>query len=241
MTTLTEYTKAYNIGPGCWFGIHLLSYYISLGKLGRDNIKKLTNHIKTHFPCLECRGHFTKMINENPINEITTDGIFHHFFILHKMVNDRLGKETPLFKYVEQYFESTVKHEEFVEHDMLLKFKDVKYVGIGLWWMLHSTAQHEKELFEVLWKMLQRDIPHLESRREMEEYNRVNSYASFGRINYAKYMWSFHDHINNKLGKTSESLTLVIKFFEDSESCKADCTSEHNSSSGNKRGRFIGF
>ena len=117
MEKINEYTQVDLIGPGCWTIIHMLTHSVSHEHTSRKYAHDMVFHIRKHFPCLECREHFISMTDKNPIGKVTTGMLFEKYFQLHTKVNSRLGKETPLFKYVKEFYSGNY----FSEHEDLNK------------------------------------------------------------------------------------------------------------------------
>ena len=240
MDKLIRYTKADVIGPGNWFMLHLVSYLASnrLEGVDRDTIDSLVEHIKKNFPCDECKGHFNNMMREHPLIESNTKDLFEAVFFCHKRVNDRLKKQTPLFRYVNEWFDALVNDKRLPP--TLHQFTNADRVGPGIWWVLHSTSHHNIALFEKLFKLLLKYFPCVTCREHMNEYNMVTPLASYGRSNYPTYMWSFHDDVDTKLSKESVPIEIVLKFFKDSESCKKGCTSDSQNDT-HHYGSYVGY
>ncbi len=82
-------------GPGVWFNIHLLA-----AKADDLESKELfisyINVIVRNLPCLECRKHATKYIEDNSLigflADTDSEGLFRWSWIFHNFVNTRLGK-----------------------------------------------------------------------------------------------------------------------------------------------------
>jgi hypothetical protein len=220
---LKNYHQADLVGPGVWYALHLLAYDVSNGSIKRSHMDSLIVHIRTHFPCLECRGHFKTMTDENPMFEVTTDKVFEKIFQYHSKVNNRLDKTGPIYRDVEEWFDSDVP--------MLAMYFPIKRIGLGLWWLLHSTAAHNVTLFETILKLLQSKLLHSESRATLGTFN------SSSREAYPTTVWEMHDTVNRQMQyDASPELRDTLKFFASDEGCKEGCTA---ASSSRMIGRYV--
>lgn len=215
---LTRYTKVDIIGPGVWFSFHLIA------KRGtRTDLERMVDHLRKTFPCEECRSHFTKMSHRHDLDKVKDIDLFKKVYEMHAIVNKRLEKATPPFEDVVDFFE-----DYRAVRGALVRLTDPKVIGPGIWWMLHSSAEHNPTFFERLWDMLLNYFPCEECREEINRYERREEVCQFGRSNYPQYVWNLHDEINIKLGKTSPGVDIVIDFFRKNEACKVGCTSKSN-------------
>lgn len=53
----------------------------------------LINAFRVLYPCEECRGHFDKMIEENPVKDDNRKTVVLYLCKLHNIVNKKLGKD----------------------------------------------------------------------------------------------------------------------------------------------------
>jgi len=220
---MEAYHKADNIGPGVWYIFHMLAHETSYNESPRKNINDLIIHIRTHFPCLECRGHFKKLTDNNPLNESTTSQIFQKVYIYHKIVNGRLNKETPKFETILEIFEN--------EDEYTLTFYPIAKTSMGIWWVLHSLAVKNKTLFLIIVDLLRRRMAHVESRELLQN-------AAFrSRDKYPNDVWLLHSKVNEMFSKEDLDEETVITFFDTDEGCADGCTSKM------KRGadRYLGY
>lgn len=226
---LINYTKAYIIGPGVWYIFHMASI-----KGTRTDVERLISFIRKYFPCEECRTHFTEMTNSLRIERVPDGGIPKRVYDMHCMVNKRLNKESPSYDDMIDFFNGRTgsgtiddnKPKFSTKSFLLNKFTDPKYIGPGIWWVLHATAEHNPTLFERLWNILIDNFPCKSCSEHLTYFSTRYPICSYGRSNYPIYVWNFHDEINIKLGKHSTDIDATITFFKKSESCKAGCTSE---------------
>lgn len=222
---LKNYHQADLVGPGVWYVLHLLAHDISTGDIKRAHMDTLIIHIRGHFPCLECRSHFSKMTDENPLSEVTTDKVFEKTFQYHNKVNHRSHKNSPVFKVVNEWFcgDSTHMHLYF----------PIKHIGMGMWWILHSTAAHNVSLFEVILRLLKEKLWHSESRAALSVI------STQCRGSYPSDVWELHDRINRQLDlNSSPELRDVLKFFSSDEGCKEGCTAASRNKNG-MMGRYV--
>lgn len=81
-------------GPYFWGALHLTA----LGCPDAQVIRTFVECYKTVLPCIACREHFTRVLEENPVP--TTEDrmvIFAWSVDVHNLVNERLGK--PILSY----------------------------------------------------------------------------------------------------------------------------------------------
>ena len=219
---MEAYHKADNIGPGVWYIFHMLAYEISYDGSPRKNINDLIDHIRSHFPCLECRGHFKNLTDNNPLVESTTSQIFQKVYIYHKIVNGRLNKDTPKFETILEIFEK--------EDEYMLSFYSMDKSSMGIWWVLHSLAAKNKTLFLIIIDLLRRRMAHDKSKEMLINATFLN------REDYPRDVWLLHSSINEMFDKENLNEETVITFFDTDEVCSDGCTSK------TKRGRdrYIG-
>ena len=108
---------------------------------------------------------------------------------------------------------------------------------MGYWWFLHSLAEHDRELFEVVWEMVLRG-PCEKFSSLVSDYNSFAPLRKVDRSEYVNYMWSLHDNINVSLNKDSMEMETVIDFFKESKACEKECTAKQK---GAQTGRFVGM
>lgn len=94
------------IGPGVWFMLHLLALHGETNQTLKQAYPEIIDLLREKFPCEECREHFIKMTDTLNIRESTQEKYsqFKWSYIAHKMVNERLGKETPAFENAFRFF-----------------------------------------------------------------------------------------------------------------------------------------
>lgn len=208
LSRLVKYTRAEQVGPGVWLVIHMMSRRAS-----RDEILQLIRHIRKRFPCLECRGHFNKMCDKHLDCNLEDSRWFYNMYNFHRMVNDRLHKITPSYETVDAWY----SHDNLLsDHSPNNPFNCTKN-STGLWWLLHSTAQHSRELFETIWKLLRK------------HYNCFElPLLSTSRDEYPDFVWDIHSTRNRKIIPKEQ----VVGFFEKGAECREGCSSQtvHHSS-----------
>jgi len=82
-------------GPGVWFNIHLLAAKADDAESKEFYITYI-NTVINNLPCMECRKHAGKYLEEHPLVSFLTDsdpeGLFRWSWIFHNFVNTRLHK-----------------------------------------------------------------------------------------------------------------------------------------------------
>lgn len=226
MKELSKYTNPQNVGPGVWFILHCISFCADENKFNVDKytLFGLVEHIKKYFPCEECKRHFSKMINDNPLRK--DRDFFQKVFFWHKTVNCRLKKDTPTHELARESYREVLEGHNYINPEC---YKTKTNMGMGLWWLLHSSAQHNIELFETVWNLLK----NIKSCHDCKET--VNNTALTARSKYPDMIWELHTQINHKLNKENVDRDVVLKFFKDNEACTHGC------GNGNNKGRYIGI
>lgn len=80
-------------GPYTWSLIHTLSLTNDI-----NLYMKFLSCLGNILPCETCKGHFKKMMIENPYTPGMYQNLYHYSYILHSIVNTRLGKMSPTLK-----------------------------------------------------------------------------------------------------------------------------------------------
>ena len=76
-------------GPYYWGALHLAA----LGCPDAQVLRTFIECYKTVLPCISCRNHFTRVLDENPVPDSSDPyAIFKWSVDVHNIVNERLGK-----------------------------------------------------------------------------------------------------------------------------------------------------
>ena len=92
------------VGPIKWASIHL-----TCASYTPDKCKQIKEWIKLEFdllPCKECRSHAAEMLKKYPVEmySANNEDLFFWSYIIHDEVNRRLGKKSPPYPEVKQYY-----------------------------------------------------------------------------------------------------------------------------------------
>jgi len=95
-------------GPGIWFMLHLMSAHATTLDLKHAFVQNVTV-LGEHFPCENCRHHFSAYVKEHPIKDYIDreKGLFLWVWEFHESVNKRLGKTSMSYDEAWSQFSST--------------------------------------------------------------------------------------------------------------------------------------
>lgn len=91
-------------GPPVWHTIH--STAASYKPHQRASFKRMMNTWTEMLPCDECRGHLKENLKRLPVDNYLDNNhnLFLWTYFLHDLVNKQLGKHSPPYKTVKEYY-----------------------------------------------------------------------------------------------------------------------------------------
>ena len=195
--------------------LHTISYEVSVFAIPRSTIEDFVEHIRDHFPCLECREHFKKMLSNYPLSNSTTGSMFREVYNYHGRVNGRILKKNLSFEDAESMFST---QSEDIYH-----YYPINRIGNGLWWILHSLAVKNPHLFMKILNIMRTRIPYNEISVPLSVHNFKN------RNDYPRDVWELHAEINLLSGSENLPFETVSTFFKNDNGCSHGCTSNKKS------------
>lgn len=205
---LKQYFEPTNVGPGVWFAFHQIAMSAENYQIQTSYVENFITILCMRFPCLECRGHMRNMFNIHNFDNKGPFGLFSYSYMIHDKVNRRLGKTSPPA--------SVIRKAYYGDGSNVI---DKNKLGPGIWWVMHTLAQQSPDMLSQFISMiigsqiLKGWTHHLyDFLITVRDNNIPPSQKPFA-------VWSFHNKINEYLGKDKIAYEPVYNFFKNDEGC----------------------
>jgi hypothetical protein len=169
-------------------------------------------------PCPECRKHLITNLRTLELDQdylSNPNKLFLWTFLLHDIVNKQLGKASPSFDLVNNFYNE--------------KIADRKFWGKCIWESIHCMAAIYKPEYKYYFKQLIFSLPGIlpcdDCRQHLINNLKIlpltDEYLS---NNHSLFLWTFllHDLVNKQLGKISPPFEKIKSFYFNENFC-ADC------------------
>lgn len=93
------------LGPGMWYEYHSAAAKCNSAHKISEFVTYLQERAQ-NFPCAVCRPHFVKYLEEHPIRGTSAQEVLYETFVLHNLVNERLGKSKAKWQDVREFYMS---------------------------------------------------------------------------------------------------------------------------------------
>ena len=111
-------------GPSAWLFLHSVSFQYPEDPTDQDknNYKIFFESLQNILPCPNCREHYQKNIQENPMNLESRESLIKWVIELHNIVNQKNSKKEYSYDEVKDLYESkynySIKENESVESNI---------------------------------------------------------------------------------------------------------------------------
>lgn len=100
-------------GNNLWNILHIVAFEYPEHPSERDkeHYKIFYTNLKNILPCIECKKHYSLLIEKFPIDNYleTKKKLFKYIYLLHSKINKRLKKKNETFKNVSNYYKKLKK------------------------------------------------------------------------------------------------------------------------------------
>ena len=111
-------------GPSAWLFLHSVSFQYPENPTDQDknNYKIFFESLQNILPCPNCREHYQKNIQENPMNLESRESLIKWVIDLHNLVNQKNSKKEYSYDEVKDLYQSkynySIKENESVESNI---------------------------------------------------------------------------------------------------------------------------
>lgn len=204
-------------GPHVWKMIHCSSLSYTPNK--KHSFYTFIHALPDLLPCSTCRIHLRQNLQSFPLTDYhlqDKDTLFAWSYSLHDIVNKQLGKKSPPYDTIKQYY---IHHLE-----------TPSFWGPSYWIAIHSFASQYSPTASFVFKRFVYSLPALLpcshcTSLAIQTLRTILLSDDYLSSRDSLFYWSylFHDFINSYLGKSSPSFQTARTFYLDNLDCK-DCS-----------------